>query len=89
MKSLLIGESATREERSRIMAATLGIEEVQRIDRLLTMQLAPEEILVNMDVVFDEGLDTDGLEAAIAEIESTIEATVPAAKKVFIEPVDG
>ncbi len=88
MKSLLIGESATREERSRIRAATLGVDEVQRIDRLLTMQLAPEEILVNMDVAFDDGLDTDQLEAAIRRIEDVIEEAVPSARKVFIEPVD-
>lgn len=89
MKALLIGESATREERSRLRAATLSIDEVQRIDRLLTMQLAPHEILVNMDVVFDDGLDTDQVEAAIAEIESAIRLAVPAAEKVFIEPVVG
>ncbi len=88
MKSLLIGESETREERSRIRAATLGVDEVQRIDRLLTMQLAPEEILVNMDVAFDDGLDTDQLEAAIRHIEGVIEEAVPSARKVFIEPVD-
>ena len=88
MKSLLIGESATREERSRIRVATLGVDEVQRIDRLLTMQLSPEEILVNMDVAFDDGLDTDRMEAVIRHIEAVIEEAVPSAKKVFIEPVD-
>ena len=89
MKSLLIGESATREERSRIRAATLSVDEVERIDRLLTMQLAPEEILVNMDLVFDDGLDTDELENAIRRIESEIKDDVPAATKIFIEPVEG
>ncbi len=89
MKSLLIGESATREERSRIRTATLSVPQVQRIERLLTMQLAPEEILVNMDLVFDDGLDTDGLEAAIIRIEEEIRADVPSAAKVFIEPVEG
>lgn len=89
MKALLIGESATREERSRVRAATLGVDEVQRIDRLLTMQLAPHEILVNMDVVFDDGLDTEQVEAAIAAIETAIRVAVPSAEKVFIEPVDG
>ncbi|GMQ84914.1 MAG: cation diffusion facilitator family transporter [Acidimicrobiia bacterium] len=88
MKSLLIGEAATREERSRIRAATLGVDEVQRIDRLLTMQLGPEEILVNMDVAFDDGLDTDQMEAVIKHIEAVIEESVPSARKVFIEPVD-
>ena len=87
MKSLLIGESATREERSRIQAATFSVEKVQRIDRLLTMQRGAAEILVNMDVVFDDDLDTDQLVAAIAEIETSIRSAVPAATNVFIEPV--
>jgi cation diffusion facilitator family transporter len=89
MKSLLIGESATREERSRIRAATLSVDQVERIDRVLTMQLAPEQILVNMDVVFDDGLDTDQLEEAIGRIEAEIQDAVPAAQKIFIEPVEG
>ncbi len=89
MKALLIGESATREDRSRIRAATLSVPEVERIERLLSMQLAPAEILVNMDVVFDDGLSTEALEAAIARIEAAITADVPTATRVFIEPVDG
>lgn len=89
MKALLIGESATREERSRLRTATMSIDEVQRIDRLLTMQLAPHEILVNMDVVLDDGLDTDQVEAAIADIETAIRVSVPSAEKVFIEPIVG
>jgi cation diffusion facilitator family transporter len=89
MKSLLIGESATREERARIRTATLSVDQVERIDRLLTMQLAPEEILVNMDLVFDDGLDTDDLETAIARIEAEIQEVVPTARKIFIEPVEG
>jgi len=89
MKSLLIGESATREERSRIMAATLSVDEVERIEQLLTMQLAPDEILVNMEVVFDDGLDTDEIEASIERIEAEIRESVPSAKKIFIEPVEG
>ena len=88
MKSLLIGESATREERSRIMAATLSVDEVERIEQLLTMQLAPDEILVNMEVVFDDGLDTDEIEASIERIEAEIRESVPSAKKIFIEPVE-
>jgi cation diffusion facilitator family transporter len=87
MKSLLIGESATREERSRIRAAVLSVGEVRTVDRLLTMQLAPDEVLVTMDVDFDEGLSGDDLEAAIVKIEHEIAAAVPAATRIFVEPV--
>ncbi len=88
MKSLLIGESATREERARIRAAALSVADARTVDRLLTMQLAPDEILVTMDIEFDEGIDGDRIEAAIVEIERHIVEAVPEATRIFIEPVD-
>ncbi len=87
MKSLLIGEAASREARSGILAAVYGIPEVNHVDRLLTMQLSPEEILVNMDVAFDEGLSEERLAAAIVATEAAIRAAVPAATRIFVEPV--
>jgi divalent metal cation (Fe/Co/Zn/Cd) transporter len=89
MKALLIGESASREERSMIRAVTFSIEEVDHIGRLLTMQMSPDEILVNMDVAFDDGLTTDELEDAIARLEVAIGDAVPSVKGIFIEPVSG
>ena len=47
------------------------------------MQLSPDEILVNMDVVFEDGVDT---QEAIDEIEGRIQHAVPAATRIFIEP---
>jgi cation diffusion facilitator family transporter len=88
MKSLLIGESATREERAKIRAAVLSVGEVRTIDRLLTMQLAPDEILVTMDLDFDEGTAGDDIERAIVEIEQKITEAVPSATRIFVEPVD-
>jgi len=88
MKSLLIGESATREERAKIRAAALSVGEVRAVDRLLTMQLAPDEVLVTMDLDFDEGIAGDDIERAIVEIEEKISEAVPSATRIFIEPVD-
>jgi cation diffusion facilitator family transporter len=88
MKSLLIGESATREERSKIRAAALSVGEVRTVDRLLTMQLAPEEILVTMDVEFDDGITSEAIERAIVAIERRIVVAVPEATRIFIEPVE-
>lgn len=88
MKALLVGEAATREERSSIRAAILSVDQVNHVDRVLTMQLAPHEILVNADVTFDDGLTGDQLEEAVAAVETSIEEAVPVATRVFIEPVD-
>jgi len=86
MKALLIGEAATRRERSMIRGATLAVPEVRSIGRLLTMQLAPDEILVNMDVELADRLTTDQIESVIDHVESEIRTAVPAATRIFIEP---
>lgn len=87
MKALLVGEAASREDRASIRAATFSVEEVHSIARLLTMQLSTHQILVNMDLVFDEGLSDDDIEQAIVEVERRIQAGVPSATRIFIEPV--
>ena len=86
MKALLVGEAATRHERSLIRGATLAVPGVRSIGRLLTMQLAPDQILVNMDVELDDGLSTNEVEAMIDRIESDIRDAVPTATRIFVEP---
>ncbi|MCB1247193.1 MAG: cation diffusion facilitator family transporter [Acidimicrobiia bacterium] len=83
MKALLEGESASRSDRSAIRVAILSVPEVHHIDRILTMQLGPHEILVNADVAFDDGVDEV---AAIGTIEMAIGVAVPDASRIFIEP---
>jgi len=87
MKALLIGESATRETRAAIRAATLSVPEVDHIEDLLTMQLSPRDVLVNMEVDFDEGLEEEEVEEAIRTVEQAIREVVPEATRIFIEPV--
>lgn len=85
MKALLVGEAATRGQRSLIRAVTLSVPQVKTIGRLLTMQLSPREILVNMDVDLTDGLSDVEVEAAIDGIEAAIKDVVPAATRIFIE----
>jgi cation diffusion facilitator family transporter len=83
MKALLEGESASRENRTAIRVAILSVGPVNHVDRLLTLQLGPHEILVNADVAFDEDAD---VVAAIEQIERAVADAVPAATRIFIEP---
>ncbi len=85
-KSMLVGEGASRAERSAIRAATLTVPEVRSIGRLLTMQLGPGQVLVNMDVEFDEGLSRAQVMSAVDAIETQIARAVPTATRIFIEP---
>lgn len=84
MQSLLVGESASRRNRTAIRLAILSVDEVHHVERLLTMQLAAHEILVTADVAFDEGVDEVG---AIEVLEVAITNACPDASRIFIEPV--
>lgn len=84
-KALLVGESASRRIRSEIRAAALSIKEVETVERLLTMHLGPEEILVNMDIEIEAGLSGEEQEAIVARVEEEIMSLVPAATRIFIE----
>jgi cation diffusion facilitator family transporter len=84
-KDLLIGESACEADRSKILTAVHSIPEVSECMELLTMHISPEEILVNINVHFVDGLETDQIEQAIDSIERSIKTAVPAVGRIFIE----
>ncbi len=84
MSALLVGESASREDRTAIRVAILSVDEVHHVERLLTMQMAPHEILVTADVAFDAGVDEV---VAVEKIEAKIRSACPDATRIFIEPV--
>ena len=85
VKGLLVGESATRQTRSAIRSAALSIPELKTVDRLLTMHLGPDEILVNMDIVVEAGLTADEAESVVRRLEAEIRSVVPEATRIFIE----
>lgn len=84
-KGLLVGESASREVRSAITAAVLSVGGIETMERLLTMHLGPDEILVNLDVVVDPGMSEEELEDLTHRIETAITEVVPQATRIFIE----
>lgn len=84
-KSMIVGEAASRRDRSAIRAAVLSMPEIQTVDRLLTMHLGPSEILVNLDVVVDPGMPADEVERVVSAIEAKIREFVPGATRIFVE----
>ncbi len=84
-KGMLIGESASEAGVAAIRAAVLSLDEVQSVDRLLTMHLGPREILVNLDVVVSTDLSGAQLEDLTMRLEAAIAAAAPEATRVFIE----
>lgn len=85
-RDLLIGESATPEVRGTIRRAIESVECVDEIRDLLTMHVGPEAILVNVEIAFADGMDTDGVEDSIREVEERIFEAEPQVTKIFVEP---
>jgi len=85
VKSLLVGESATRQVRSEIRAVVLSHPNVQSIGRLLTMHMGPDDIVINLDVDFQDGLTVEQVEATIDDIEVAVRGVAPHATQIFVE----
>jgi cation diffusion facilitator family transporter len=84
-KSLLVGEAASPEDQEKIRKAFKDHPAVERLDELLTMHLAANQILVNAHVKFKGGLTLEEVEDIIDEIEDVIIDQVPEVFKIFIE----
>ena len=86
MKSLLIGESASRRNTEAITAALTGSPSVQRLIHLRTQHLGPDELLVAGKVQLDPALSFPEVCDAIDAAEQAVRAAVPAARVIYLEP---
>lgn len=84
-KSLLIGEAVSQEELERIKKAIKSVPEVQEVIDVLTMHLGPDDVLVNLNINFVDGLTTDQVEEAIDKVEKAVQEVVPSVKRIFVE----
>ena len=86
-KRLLIGEAITRKDYKRIVRLIREIPEVNRIITIRTMHLAPQDVLVTIEVNLIDGLDTDKIESVIDNIEQKVKQAIPYVNlaKIFVE----
>jgi len=86
MRSLLIGEGATRADMTKIRQAIESAPHVTDLIHIRTQHLGPEDLLVACKVHFDEGLTVAELAAAIDGVEVRVREQVPYARPMYIEP---
>ena len=86
VKSLLIGESASRESIARIRVAIEGTAGVSQIIHMKTLHVAPEELLVAVKVGVNESATAGDITALIDAVELNLRAAEPMAQNVYIEP---
>ncbi|MEH1928513.1 cation diffusion facilitator family transporter [Nostoc sp.] len=84
-KGLLVGESAAPKTIANIRSLSkteLGVKEVIRI---LTMQLAPQEVLLNLEIQFTQNLTGEEIALTVENLEIKIRQMHPEIKQIFIE----
>lgn len=84
-KSLLIGESADQEMIDKIVAAVKLNPAVVHVRSPLTLHFGPKDILLALDIQFDDQLKMNDLANTIDHIEHDIRSKFPAIKRIYIE----
>jgi len=84
-RGLLLGEAATPKSLEAIRGAIASHPNVCGVIELLTMHLAPKQILINAHVQFRDDLATADIERTVDEIEEKIKAAEPMVDMIFLE----
>ncbi|MCT2584625.1 cation diffusion facilitator family transporter [Actinophytocola gossypii] len=85
MKSLLVGESASREHQTAIAAALPG-DGVDSIIHMRTLHLGPDELLVAVKIAVPATFTAGEIAQAIDAAEHRVRAAVPIARLIYLEP---
>jgi cation diffusion facilitator family transporter len=85
-KSMLIGESASPENRRLIRRICRSNDNVREVGNLIAVHISPDDIMVNLNLRFARDLKTADIEKTITELEKAIHESVPQVHDIFIEP---
>jgi cation diffusion facilitator family transporter len=85
-KSLLIGERADPEIVNSILHVVGQIDGITHANGVLTVHLAPQEILVALSLEFADELTTPEIEAKVIELERCVRLSHPQVVAVFVKP---
>lgn len=88
-RGLLLGEAATPKVLAGIKQAIESHPNVENVVELLTMHLAPKQILINAHVHLRHDLVTGDVVKSIAEIEERIKRAEPKVEMIFLEAAPG
>lgn len=84
-KALLIGEGLMSGNIEKIEEILREDPRVTSFKRPLSLYFGPNEVLVNLDVHFIDGLNSDEIEDAVDQIEGQIKVALPKVNRIFIE----
>ncbi|WP_350454698.1 cation diffusion facilitator family transporter [Slackia heliotrinireducens] len=84
-RSLLIGEGLTMDEVDDVVFIVEEDPAVIKCGRVLSMYMSPHDMLLNLDVTFDDELDEGDVLQAIDRIEAELIDEYPQCTSIFIE----
>ena len=84
-RGLLIGEGLTLEEVKEVVSIVESDPDVIKCGRVLSLYLGPEDLLINLDVTFNDDLAEGGVLMAIDRIEDEVVEEYSQATRIFIE----
>jgi cation diffusion facilitator family transporter len=85
-KSLLIGEHADSELSDSILRVAGAEKSITRANGVLTMQLAPDQIVAALSLDFEDHLTAAQIEDAVIDIERKVREAHPQVVALFIKP---
>jgi cation diffusion facilitator family transporter len=85
-KSLLIGESALPEVEDSIVRLARADPAIRNVNGVITVHLAPNEIMAALSLEFDDQLTTSAIEEKVEQLEERVRAAHPDVVNLFIKP---
>ena len=83
-RGLLIGEGIRPETAGVIRSIALAQPKVRDVGRVLSMYVGPDDVLVTMDLDFDDGTAAADAATAISAVERQVRERFPVIKRLFI-----
>jgi len=84
-KALLVGEGVSADTLAELQAIARRTPGVTTVRPPLTMYLAPDDVMLALDVDFDDHLTASQVEEAVVAMQDSIRAGHPEYKRIFIE----
>ena len=84
-RGLLIGEGVRPETARAIREIALAQPRVRDVGRVLSMYVGPDDVLLTMDLDFDDGTAAAEAATAISDVERQVRERFPMIKRLFIE----
>ena len=84
-KGLLVGEGMQRQTLERLRAIVQADPAVERVDKLTTMYLGPEEVMLAIELRFRADTHITDIRASIARLKQAIQARYPRIRRIFLD----